>query len=84
MRTAAQTGWLCFNGCDPNLCLRLGNWLALSDRSLPLGRNVQAATAGEFVAAIVPIIQAIRSAGAVTLRDMTAALNQRGIRSARW
>jgi hypothetical protein len=28
-------------------------------------------------------IQALRNTGAVTLRDMTAALNQRGIRSAR-
>jgi hypothetical protein len=37
----------------------------------------------EFVAGLVPIIQAIRSTGAITLRDMASALNQRGIRSAR-
>jgi DNA invertase Pin-like site-specific DNA recombinase len=48
-----------------------------------LGRSIQTAAADEFVAGLVPIIQAIRSTGAVTLRDMTAALNQRGIRSAR-
>jgi len=27
---------------------------------------------------LIPLIQAIRSTGAVTLRDMTEALNQRG------
>jgi hypothetical protein len=31
----------------------------------------------------MPIIQAIRGTGALTLRDMASALNQRGIRSAR-
>jgi DNA invertase Pin-like site-specific DNA recombinase len=48
-----------------------------------VGRSVQSATADEFVAALLPIIRAIRSTGAVTLRDMASALNQRGIRSAR-
>jgi DNA invertase Pin-like site-specific DNA recombinase len=48
-----------------------------------LGRGVQTAAADDFVASLLPIIQAIRSTGAVTLRDMTEALNQRGIRSAR-
>ncbi len=48
-----------------------------------LGRSAQSATADEFVAGLLPIIQAIRSTGAVTLRDMATALNQRGIRSAR-
>ena len=48
-----------------------------------LGRSVQTAAADEFVAGLVPSIRAIRSTGAVTLRDMTDALNQRGIRSAR-
>jgi hypothetical protein len=48
-----------------------------------MGRNIQTAAADAFVAGLIPIIQAIRSTGAVTLRDMTAALNQRGIRSAR-
>jgi DNA invertase Pin-like site-specific DNA recombinase len=48
-----------------------------------IGRSVQTASADEFVAGLLPIIQVIRSTGAVTLRDMTEALNQRGIRSAR-
>jgi DNA invertase Pin-like site-specific DNA recombinase len=48
-----------------------------------LGRSVQTAAADEFVAGLLPIIQAIRNIGALTLRDMTEGLNQRGIRSAR-
>jgi len=48
-----------------------------------LGRSIQTAAADEFMSGVAPIIQAIRSTGAVTLRDMTNALNQRGIRSAR-
>jgi DNA invertase Pin-like site-specific DNA recombinase len=47
------------------------------------GRIVQVAAADEFVAGLIPIVQAIRSTGAVTLRAVTDALNQRGIRSAR-
>jgi hypothetical protein len=48
-----------------------------------LGRGVQSATADEFVAGLLPIMQAIRSTGTVTLRDMASALNQRGMPSAR-
>src|SRR5690242_14171160 len=48
-----------------------------------LGRSIQAAAADDFVTALIPIIQAIRSTGATSLRAMTDALNQRGIRSAR-
>src|ERR1700742_1679946 len=48
-----------------------------------MGRSIQTAPADEFVTGLIPIIQAIRSTGAITLRDMTEALNQRGIRSAR-
>ena len=48
-----------------------------------IGRSVQTATADEFVAGLMPLIQAIRSTGATSLRAMTDALNQRGIRSAR-
>jgi DNA invertase Pin-like site-specific DNA recombinase len=48
-----------------------------------IGRGVQIAAADEFVAGLLPIIQAIRNTGAVTLREMASALNQRGIRSAR-
>ncbi|AMN40477.1 hypothetical protein [Rhodoplanes sp. Z2-YC6860] len=45
--------------------------------------SVQSTSADEFVAELLPIIQAIRSTGAATLREMASALNQRGIRSAR-
>jgi DNA invertase Pin-like site-specific DNA recombinase len=48
-----------------------------------LGRSVQTATADEFVASLMPVIDAIRSTGAKTLDAITGALNQRGIRSAR-
>jgi DNA invertase Pin-like site-specific DNA recombinase len=61
---------------------RLGNPSNVAQAG-ELGRHAQSATADEFVARLLPIIQAIRSIGAVTLRDMTEALNQRGIRSAR-
>jgi len=47
------------------------------------GRIAQTNAADEFVAGLMPILQAIRSTGAVTLREMADALNHRGIRSAR-
>jgi DNA invertase Pin-like site-specific DNA recombinase len=48
-----------------------------------LGRSVQTATADEFVASLMPVVDAIRSTGANTLEAISCALNQRGIRSAR-
>ena len=48
-----------------------------------IGRKVQTASADEFAASMLPVLTAIRSAGAETLEAMTCALNQRGIRSAR-
>jgi hypothetical protein len=48
-----------------------------------LGRSVQVATADEFVACVMPIIEGIRNTGATTLESITQALNQRGIRTAR-
>jgi DNA invertase Pin-like site-specific DNA recombinase len=48
-----------------------------------LGRSVQTAAADEFVASLMPVIDAIRSTGANTLEAISCALNQRGIRSAR-
>jgi DNA invertase Pin-like site-specific DNA recombinase len=48
-----------------------------------LGRSVQTAAADEFVASLMPVIDAIRSTGANTLEAISGALNQRGIRSAR-
>jgi DNA invertase Pin-like site-specific DNA recombinase len=48
-----------------------------------LGRNVQAATANDFVAGVMPIIEGIRNTGATALEAITQALNQCGIRTAR-
>jgi DNA invertase Pin-like site-specific DNA recombinase len=48
-----------------------------------LGRSVQTAAADEFVTGLIPVVHAMRAAGADTLDAITAALNQRGIKSAR-
>jgi DNA invertase Pin-like site-specific DNA recombinase len=47
------------------------------------GRACQAKAADEFAAGLMPVIEAIRHTGAVTLEAITQALNQRGIRTAR-
>ena len=61
---------------------RLGNPrnIALAGSS---GRNAQIGAADEFVAGLLPVVLAIRNAGANTLEAMSRALNDRGIRSAR-
>jgi hypothetical protein len=48
-----------------------------------LGRSIQTTAADQFVAGLMPVIEAIRRTGVTTLEAMTQALNQRGIRSAR-
>ena len=48
-----------------------------------LGRQVQVTTADEFVARLLPVVEAIRRTGATTLEAMSCALNHRGIKSAR-
>jgi DNA invertase Pin-like site-specific DNA recombinase len=48
-----------------------------------LGRSIQVAAADEFVAGLIPVIEAIRRNGSNTLEAISGALNQRGIRSAR-
>jgi DNA invertase Pin-like site-specific DNA recombinase len=48
-----------------------------------LGRSVQIAAADQFTAAVLPLIESIRSSGATSLEAITVALNQRGVRSAR-
>src|SRR5690242_15545497 len=48
-----------------------------------LGNPRNAAAADEFVAVLIPVVQAMRRTGATTLDAMTKALNDRGIRSAR-
>jgi DNA invertase Pin-like site-specific DNA recombinase len=48
-----------------------------------IGREAAIASADEFAASMLPVLNAIRAAGAETLEAMSCALNQRGIRSAR-
>ena len=48
-----------------------------------VGRTMQTATSNEFASAMVPLLTAIRNSGANTLEEITQALNQRGVRSAR-
>ena len=48
-----------------------------------IGRAALIVVADEFASSLLPVIQAIRAAGAVTLASMTMELNRRGIRSAR-
>ena len=62
--------------------IRLGNPRNIAQAG-ELGRNSQTKAADEFMAQLLPIIEAIRNAGATTLEAMSQALNQRGIRSAR-
>jgi DNA invertase Pin-like site-specific DNA recombinase len=62
--------------------IRLGNPRNIAQAG-ELGRIRQTQAADEFMADLLPIIDAIRIAGATTLEAMSQALNQRGIRSAR-
>jgi DNA invertase Pin-like site-specific DNA recombinase len=48
-----------------------------------LGRAALARAADEFASSLIPVIQAIRNAGAATLSEIATELNRRGIRSAR-
>jgi DNA invertase Pin-like site-specific DNA recombinase len=60
---------------------KLGNPSIVAAGSL--GRSAQTAAADEFVASLMPVVDAIRCTGSTTLEAITEALNQRGIRSAR-
>jgi DNA invertase Pin-like site-specific DNA recombinase len=62
--------------------IRLGNPTNINQAGA-LGREAQAAGAEQFAASLIPVVQAIQQTGAKTLRALSAALNQRGIRSAR-
>jgi DNA invertase Pin-like site-specific DNA recombinase len=48
-----------------------------------LGRAALIASADKFVESLVPIVQAVRSEGAATLREMAQALNRRGVKAPR-
>jgi len=61
---------------------RLGNPTNLHAAGL-IGRSAQAQAADEFATNLVPLLQAIRNAGASTLSGIANALNGRGIRPPR-
>lgn len=48
-----------------------------------LGREVQVSEAYRFAANVLPLIQTIRAAGVTSLRGIAAALNARGVPTAR-
>src|SRR6266576_3040251 len=48
-----------------------------------IGRIAQAQVADEFATKLMPLVQAIRNAGALTLEQIASALNGRGVRPAR-
>jgi hypothetical protein len=50
---------------------------------LPFVAAAAARTADEFASGLIPVIQAIRATGALTLASIALELNGRGIRSAR-
>ena len=51
--------------------------------SIPFTRSNPFKGFDEFVARLVPVVEAIRKTGTTTLEAMSCALNHRGIRSAR-
>jgi DNA invertase Pin-like site-specific DNA recombinase len=59
----------------------LGNRTNLSAAGLA-GRRSQAREADQFVAGILPVLEAIRKTGASSLAEIADALNARGVRSA--
>ena len=61
---------------------KLGNPRNARDAAA-IGRGVAMASADEFAASMLPVLNAIRAVGADTMEAMSCALNQRGIRSAR-
>jgi DNA invertase Pin-like site-specific DNA recombinase len=60
---------------------RLGNLTNLQIAGLA-GRAIQARTADEFATTVLPALHAVQKAGASTLEQTAAGLNQRGVRSA--
>src|SRR5882762_3733526 len=61
---------------------KLGNPTNLSVAG-SLGRIAQAQVADEFATNLMPVVQAIKNAGAATLSEIASALNARGVRPAR-
>ena len=61
---------------------RLGNRSNAAEAAA-LGRKVQTEEADAFAANVLPIIEALRTSGVRDLRGLAAALNSRGVRTAR-
>jgi DNA invertase Pin-like site-specific DNA recombinase len=61
---------------------RLGN-RSNSAEAAALGRKVQVEEAAAFAANVIPIIESVRASGVRDLRGLAAALNNRGVRTAR-
>jgi DNA invertase Pin-like site-specific DNA recombinase len=61
---------------------RLGNPRNITEAG-KVGRRVPSAVADEFTRTVLPAIDALRSAGAVTLEAISCGLNRQGIRTAR-
>lgn len=61
---------------------RLGNRSNAAEAAA-LGRKIQVEEAAAFAANVLPIIEALRWAGIRDLRGLAAALNNRGVRTAR-
>ena len=61
---------------------RLGNPRNV-EAAAALGRQIQIDEADKFAAGLLPVVEAIRSTGATTLAAISAALNERCIRTAR-
>jgi hypothetical protein len=62
--------------------VRLGN-LVNATEAAALGRQIQVAEADRFAANMLPVIAALQAAGITDLRGLPAALNARGIPTAR-
>jgi DNA invertase Pin-like site-specific DNA recombinase len=62
--------------------VKLGNPVNLAAAGAK-GANTQRAAADAFAANVLPIVQQVQAAGATTFRAIAAALNDRGVRTAR-
>src|SRR5438876_12217061 len=86
MRQLLQKRWLCAK--LKTSCFKKAQGAILGNpRNIEtagaLGRATQIAAADQFVAALVPVVDAIRNAGARTLEAISRALNEKRIRTAR-
>jgi DNA invertase Pin-like site-specific DNA recombinase len=62
--------------------VRLGNWVNL-DEARQRGRAVQAAEAAQLARNLLPVVREVQADGAGTLAAIAAALNARGVPTAR-